>query len=237
MKYSFLEERVNYIKETTFGIWFQGTETWFKYVLQVALNDLERLMNHREDRYPIIFDVGCGHGRSFELLEEKFHPDRLVGLDIDPYMVQQAAATAQRCKCQVDIRAGNASRLDLQDGMFDMVFCHQTLHHIIDQENAIREFYRVLKPGGVLLFAESTRKYIHSLIIRLLFRHPMDVQKSSEEYLSLIQEAGFKFQPEGISLPYLWWSRPDLGILEKLGYPVPADREETLVNVVAFRPS
>jgi ubiquinone/menaquinone biosynthesis C-methylase UbiE len=63
------------------------------------------------------------------------------------------------------------------------VFCHQTFHHIVEQEAAMAEFFRVLKPGRVLLFAESTRRYIHSLPIRLLFRHPMEVQKTAEEYI------------------------------------------------------
>jgi len=94
----------------------------------------------------------------------------------------------------------------------------------------------VLKPGGLLLFAESTRKYIHSWIIRLLFRHPMDVQRSAEEYLSMIRSVGFSLAPGEISYPYLWWSRGDLGLLERwFGITPPRLREETLVNLVAIR--
>ena len=37
----------------------------------------------------------------------------------------------------------------------------------IEQEQALQEFFRVLRPGGVLLFADSTKRYIHSL-----FKHP-----------------------------------------------------------------
>jgi ubiquinone/menaquinone biosynthesis C-methylase UbiE len=108
---------------------------------------------------------------------------------------------------------------------------------LIDQEQAIREFFRVIKPGGVLLFAESTRRYIHSWIIRLLFRHPMEVQKSAPEYLALIRAIGFSVPPESISYPYLWWSREDLGLLEKwFGVQPPREREETLINLVASKP-
>lgn len=93
-----------------------------------------------------------------------------------------------------------------------------------------------MKPGGLLLFAESTRRYIHSLPIRLLFRHPMEVQKTADEYISLIRATGFDLPPARISLPYLWWSRPDIGFLEWIGLPVPVQREETLVNAVAIKP-
>ena len=88
----------------------------------------------------------------------------------------------------------------------------------------------------MLLFAESTRRYIHSWLIRWLFRHPMDVQKTAEEYIALIRAAGFDVAPERTSFPYLWWSRGDLGTLEWLGVPRPDPREETLVNLVAVKP-
>jgi hypothetical protein len=88
----------------------------------------------------------------------------------------------------------------------------------------------------VLLFAESTRKYIHSWIIRMLFRHPMDVQRTAAEYLAMIPVTGFEIRPKSVSYPYLWWSRADLAIMERwFGIAPAADREETLINVVAVR--
>ena len=92
--------------------------------------------------------------------------------------------------------------------------------------------------GGVLLFAESTRRYIHSWMIRVLFRHPMEVQKSAPEYLDLVRTAGFRVEPAQVSFPYLWWSREDLGIGERwFGVAPAADREETLINLVAVQPA
>jgi len=64
----------------------------------------------------------------------------------------------------------------------------------------------------------------------------MDVQKTDVEYIQLLEASGFVTRPESTSRPYLWWSRMDLGILEKLGKKVAKDKEETLVNVVAYRP-
>lgn len=88
----------------------------------------------------------------------------------------------------------------------------------------------------MLLFAESTRKYIHSWIIRMLFRHPMDVQRTAAEYLAMIRDAGFNIPPRSVSYPYLWWSRTDFAIMERwFGFDPSPGHEETLVNVVAVR--
>jgi ubiquinone/menaquinone biosynthesis C-methylase UbiE len=206
-------------------------------VLTRAINDLERLIENRLPSYPVIVDVGCGLGRSFKLLHERFKPERMIGVDIDGEMLQAAAAEIAKQNLTVDLRQSTSSRLMMPPQSADMVFCHQTFHHLVDQEAALREFYRVLKPGGLLLFAESTKKYIHSWLIRYLFRHPMDVQRTAPEYLQMIRDAGFDIRPAAVSYPYLWWSRSDLGIMERwFGIKPPADREETLVNLVAVKP-
>lgn len=226
-----------YVPETRFGTWFIGTNTWTIRVLDRAIKDLQRLINNRRPSYPIIIDVGCGWGHSFKFLNDYFCPDLIIGTDINPEMLCASAIEAAKQRTPIKLFQSTSSQLALADQSVDMVFCHQTFHHLVDQDNAIREFYRVLKPGGLLLFAESTRAYIQSWLIRFLFRHPMEVQKTAPEYIKLIESAGFDVRPESISLPYLWWSRVDLGLMENVfGHKPPAEREETLINMVAIRP-
>jgi SAM-dependent methyltransferase len=227
---------ISFVPETRFGFWFLGTEIWVQYVLTVALNDLERLIPDRQVTYSSILDVGCGRGNSFRLLHDKFLPQRLIGVDIDERSLRLARSQVARDHLQVELLQSDGAALELPDDSVSMLFCHQTFHHLVRQQEALGEFYRVLQPGGLLLFAESTRAYIYSWIIRLLFRHPMEVQRSAEEYLAMIRNQGFEFVSENVSFPYLWWSRPDIGMAEWLGFPVPHKREETLVNVVARKP-
>lgn len=228
---------VPHVPETRFGKWFLQTETWRVHVLERALADLDRLIPQRRPVYDVVVDVGCGGGRSLPKLARRFSPQRLIGVDIDPEMLALARGEAAAAGVAVELVPTASSRLPLRDGEADLLFCHQTFHHLVDQEAAIAEFLRVLRPGGLLLFAESTRRYIDSWIIRALFRHPMEVQKSAPEYLALIRAAGFAVPDEAISYPYLWWSRGDLGILERwFGIEPPPDREETLINLVAVKP-
>jgi ubiquinone/menaquinone biosynthesis C-methylase UbiE len=235
---------VAFVPETAFGLWFLRTATWEHHVLRVAINDLKRLVDTPLPAAPVIVDVGCGQGQSFRLLGNAFKPGRIIGVDFHEPSLVEAQRAARACSqddgwaTTIELLQGDCARLPLPDASADIVFCHQTFHHLVDQGRSLAEFRRVLKPGGVLLFAESTDAYIKSWVIRLLFRHPMQVQKSADGYLDMIRNAGFAFGPHNVSMPYLWWSRAaDFGLLERLGLhrPQPGKRRETLVNVAAVK--
>ena len=231
------QDQNQWVKESTFGTWFLSTDTWLNYVLKLAIDDLLSLMKSSDGDYPVIADIGCGHAQSIKLLDEKFHPKKIIGVDIDPNVRTMAAAAIRDCACEVEFKINNAASLELPDESVDLLLCHQTFHHLVDQERAIKEFYRVLKPGGQMLFAESCRRFIHSWVIKVFFRHPMEVQKSADEYIGLIKDAGFIVEAKSVSKPYLWWSRWDFGLLERIGIRPPKDREETMVNLVAQKPT
>lgn len=229
-----------WVKESKFGDWFLNTDTWLIHVLRRALADLQALIPDGKPRqFPIVMDIGTGFGHSLIELDECFSPSTIVSVDVDPNLIKKAGEKAKTCNADVEFVVDNAAEINWPDSSVDMIFCHQTFHHIVDQESAIAEFFRILKPGGTLLFAESCRRYIHSLPIKVLFRHPMDVQKTDKEYLQLIENAGFIVNEPQVSRPFLWWSRTDLGLIEKISGKVedPKTREETLVNAVVYKPA
>jgi SAM-dependent methyltransferase len=236
MKTALSDSAIAFVPETTIGFWFLGTQTWTTHVLKVALDDLARLMPHRKPCYPTVLDAGCGQGNSFRLLIEQFSPQRVIGVDAEEKCLRRAQIKVLQETVPIELRHCDIAALDLGNASVDLVFCHQTFHHLNRQEQALTQMFRVLKPGGLLLFAESTRAYIESWIIRLFFRHPMEAQRSAEEYMAMIRDHGFAFGPKNVSLPYLWWSRPDLGAFEWFGFGVPVVREETLINLAAVKP-
>ncbi|AKV06270.1 methyltransferase [Pseudomonas fluorescens NCIMB 11764] len=235
---SYLSE--HYVEETRFGFWFLRSHTWQHHVLRVAINDLCSLFSEPLPGNPVLLDAGCGQGKSFQYLRQTFAPQRLIGVDADPHSLDLSGEEAARQGMDVELVGSDCATLAVPDASVDLLFCHQTFHHLVEQDKALAEFYRVLKPGGYLLFAESTEAYIDTWVIRWLFRHPMHVQKSAAEYLEMIRRQGFEFSAQNVSYPYLWWSRAkDFGLLERFGLRQPkpvGQREETLVNVVARKP-
>lgn len=230
----------SYVAETAFGFWFLRSEIWRQRVLTVAIDELKGLATQGLPAAPVLLDAGCGQGKSFGLLAEAFQPSRLIGLDADSHSLDCSRREAERLDLSVLLLANDCADIDLPDSSVDLLFCHQTFHHLVEQEKALAEFWRVLKPGGVLLFAESTKYYIDTWVIRWFFNHPMQVQKSAEGYLEMIRKQGFEFTERNTAYPYLWWSRAqDFGLMERFGICKPkpfGQRNETLVNVVARKP-
>ena len=231
----------DFVPESRFGFWFLGTRTWEYEVIRDALERLAPLISAPRTSYPLVLDAGCGQGKAFSLLQQRFQPQRLIGLDAEAKGLERARRLAAERGLNVELLKGDCSAVPLPDACVDLVFCHQTFHHLVRQQQALAEFYRVLKPGGLLLFAESTIAYIDTWVIWFLFRHPRASQHTAAEYLAMIRHAGFGFAERNVSYPYLWWSRTTLqGVLELLHLrraPRRGEREETLIYMAASKPA
>jgi SAM-dependent methyltransferase len=206
-----------WVRETRFGRWFLSTEIWRRYVLAEAILDLNGILGVERPAISRLLDAGCGVGLAIPLLEEHFQPNVIVAVDIDKEMTGIAATTARNCRCKVVLRTVSMLELDFPDHSFDMIFCHQLLHHISDQEDVLRLFYRLLVPGGVALIGESCRPFIRSLPVRLLFKHPMTAQRTAAQYVDLTRSVGFEVGVQDVKMSSPWWSRWDMGLLKRLG--------------------
>ena len=141
----------NYVEETRFGFWFLRSHTWQHHVLRVAINDLRNLFTEALPCKPVLLDAGCGQGKSFQYLHQRFSPQRLIGLDADPHSLLLSREEAARQGMEVELIGSDCARINVPDASVDLLFCHQTFHHLVEQDEALAEFYRVLKPGGYLL--------------------------------------------------------------------------------------
>lgn len=78
----------------------------------------------------------------------------LTGIDFSPAMLAVARTRARQLDGAVDLQEANAHALPFPDAFFDTVVCTFSLCAIPDEQRAVAEMIRVLRPGGLLLLAD-----------------------------------------------------------------------------------
>lgn len=96
-----------------------------------------------------VLELGCGTG-SFTRELARSGAD-VVAIDVSPELLEMARANC--CAPNVQYQIQNAYALSYSEGVFDSVVGSSVLHHL-EFEKALRDVYRVLKPGGTIYFTE-----------------------------------------------------------------------------------
>ncbi len=107
-----------------------------------------------------ILDAGCGTGGLIVRMSERRPMWGWTGVDASTLAcelatqrtgVKFAAIAPTRARPAGEIRLGSVTDLPFTDGAFDAVVSADVLYHVDDDMAALREFYRVLRPGGVVI--------------------------------------------------------------------------------------
>ena len=96
-----------------------------------------------------ILDVGTGTGFFAVLLAQQGH--RVEGIDLTPAMLEEARWLAKQRNLDITFREMDAQNLLYPDAVFDVVISRNLTWTLPDPERAYASWFRVLKPGGVLL--------------------------------------------------------------------------------------
>lgn len=103
-------------------------------------------------RNPLVLELGCGTGLISRFLLEEKSSIRLFCSDISPKSIRVAANRCAKYK-NVHFEVMDATSLCYSEKTFDAVFGVSILHHI-PIGPAVKECFRVLKPGGIIWFSE-----------------------------------------------------------------------------------
>jgi SAM-dependent methyltransferase len=164
---------------------------WSSRVAKLSLRDrLLDSLNLKGDEK--ILDVGCGRGLLLIGAAKRLKNGKVTGIDIwsnEDLSGNSADATRQNAKIEgvsdrVRIENGDARKLVYPDGNYDIVVSSLAIHNIPDsqeREQAIREMWRVLKPGGRILIYDIFRTGEYAKILRQ--SGAQDVTESPMQFL------------------------------------------------------
>jgi len=172
-----------------------------------------------------VIDVGCGAGRhSFEayrrgadVIAFDQNAEELADVDTMLQAMGQAGEAPKSAKAQVVV--GDALALPYPDGAFDSVIASEILEHIPDDDTAIAELSRVLRPGGTL--AVTVPRWLPERICWLL----SDTYHANEgghiriyradELRRKLESTGLRFtgthHAHALHSPY-WWLKCAVGV-------------------------
>jgi ubiquinone/menaquinone biosynthesis C-methylase UbiE len=163
---------------------------WFVARREAALRFTD---DFRPDHEPLrVLDAGCGTGALLDRLKDRGDVE-LYGLD---FSGQALAYTRQRGHAR--LVQGDLTRLPFPDGTFDVVTALDVVEHVREDEQALNEVNRVLRPDGVLLVSVPAFQFLwgpHDTALQHFRRY------TTAEMGALMRRTGFRVS----KLTYLLW--------------------------------
>jgi ubiquinone/menaquinone biosynthesis C-methylase UbiE len=138
----------------------EGPRNWRQEHVEIPLMFLALSLPRRAR----VLELGCGRGIALPVLARYLDPVRLVGLDVDATLLNEAERRLETTGTCAELVLGDVRRLPFPDADFDLIIDFGTCFHIDRPEAALREISRTLMPGGI--FATETK-------LSQLFSHPL----------------------------------------------------------------
>jgi SAM-dependent methyltransferase len=207
--------------------------------------DFDRLGLRPADR---VLDMGCGAGRhAFEMYRRGADVvafdqdgDELAGV-LDVFAAMREAGEVP-AGAEADIKQGDALAMPFADGEFDRVVASEVLEHIPDDETAIAELVRVLRPGGTM--AVTVPRWLPEKICWALSDAYHEVEGghvriyTGHELVAKLTAAGLEYvgkdHAHALHTPY-WWLKCAVGV-DRDRHPVVRAYHEVLVWDIMKRP-
>jgi SAM-dependent methyltransferase len=152
---------MNLLRRLNFNLWYFRRPPWDRGISPPELFDF--ISKHPAGR---AIDLGCGTATNVITLAQ--HGWQVTGIDFAPRAIQIAKRKAQKAHVTVDVRVGDATKLDGIDGPFDLALDMGCFHGVEKKLDYLSQLKRVLATNGYWLMygifksANSTTSLIES---------------------------------------------------------------------------
>ena len=144
-----------------------------------------------------VVELGAGNGLNFPHYQATV--EELVAVEPEAYLRERAVEAARAAPVPIVVTGGLAGSLPLDDASFDAAVVSGVLCSVPDQESALADLRRVLRPGGELRFYEHVRA---SGAVRARVQDAVDVVwprlmggcHPNRDTLTAIERAGFRVE-------------------------------------------
>lgn len=137
--------------------------------------------------------LDCGAGTGELSLAASDNADSVLCTDMSKNMLKQAQRKARALGADnIEFAARNIFDLQDPDDTYDVVIAGNVLHLLTNPQGAVKEMYRVLKPGGRLLLPTFTNKNSSRLLIGIYKKLGFDpaANYSPSEYKKMLVDCG-----------------------------------------------
>ena len=147
---------------------------------------------------PPVLDLGCGNGTTAIWLNND-RGCQVTGVDLSGVRVDNAKKArtrlGQSAQDKLAFEKASATELPFADGTFTHIWSQAVIYHVPDKETVLKETYRVLKDGGIMVFDDlikpksdisaDAQKFVYD---RLLYDTPFNF----DSYQDALKAQGFK---------------------------------------------
>lgn len=183
--------------------WFVGRREIVRNLLQEALK-----VRAKKEKKPVsLLDIGCGTGANLPMLSQAVGKKGAVtALDYSPLALE--FARSQLGGLPVGLLRSDAIHLPFEAEQFDIVTMLDVLEHVEEDDRAVQEIFRVLKPGGAFILTVPAYQYLWSAHDEALHHFR---RYEYAELRSLLRAAGFQVWRQSFAMsmmpPIAWFWR------------------------------
>jgi ubiquinone/menaquinone biosynthesis C-methylase UbiE len=172
------ERLTEHLGDDTDEPWKNFQLSWFLTLYGFSSQEDFREYLQNSFSSPLFVDAGCGKGYKSAWIGGLSPNAEVVGIDFST-SVSKAASRYEHASNVLFMQADIAN-LPITDGVVDLIICDQVLHHTQNPVQTLQEFFRILKPGGILLTYVYRKKALPRELLDEHFRRAVHALHDDE---------------------------------------------------------